>query len=259
MSHSSLPVVTVERVPSLIKDPDIPSPTIYGIPDFMASPNAGNMEDRLHVSGEDSSTRSPRPRRNSSVETTNNYDHHDSFVYRYWTTAYRVGCLVLLSISNVMFAFNMFLAVVDHIENMNAWRFVQELLQAFISLSCSIFAAIGIYSTWKTTPRDERKKLAIVALVGICIGLALQLFMVFFPFITGLETAPSTSYDIFTNWATKSDSAAGVIVVPLIVTVLLFSSVIITSVFRIVFMVRYDSQQRRVLQQSEHEVEMQNM
>jgi hypothetical protein len=238
------PVRTVERTGTQDEHQTSPhSPTVFGVTDFMASPGHFNSTQQtpLHEEADRS------PRRPSSVH----YDHYDSPTYQYLTTAFRVICIITACASSIMCAFNLLMLIVSHIETLSTWKFIQELFQSIISLTGVIFSYIAIYSTLFTVPRNKRKVLSIVSLIGFFIVICLQMFMVFFPFITGMETAPSVGLETFTKWNQKSKLVFDVIVVPLVITLLLGSLFSIIGGIRLFVMIRYDRQGQNVTRMSD--------
>lgn len=196
------------------------SPTVFGgIIDYMAESNetsATSLQDE---------------------QTLVLYDHYNSYAYKNWTTMFRIVCMITICVESIMAAFNILLLLVSHIESFNSWKFVQELLQAILSISGIMFCSIAIYSTWKTTHRDKRKTLAKISLVGIFICTCFQLFMVFFPFMTGIETAPSIFLDV---WNQKTRLTVEFIFVPLTMTLVLGFLLVCGGTCRLYVMITYD-------------------
>jgi uncharacterized membrane protein len=175
----------------------------------------------------------------ATFEQTNQSQSDRSVAYSRWTIAQKIICMMLTAMQTVLLAFSLFLLIVSHIEKLVVWNFVQELVNGVFYLGGTIFGWMSLYSTWSTVYRKKQSLYALIGLIGIVIVGICEMLLIFFPFIPGVDTAPNVTFDIFSKWYQQTDFQQ-VIIMPVVITGLLFGGAIISGVGRVVIMRRDD-------------------
>jgi hypothetical protein len=155
--------------------------------------------------------------------------------YTRWTTVLRIFCMMLTAMQTVLFAFSMFLLIVSHVEKIVVWNLVQELLDATFYLFGIVFCWMQIYSTFNNVTKHTQKYLSRIAVVGIFIVGVIEILLVFFPFIPGIDTAPQIPFDIYSKWY-QSVELTEIIIMPVVFKAVLFGGTTSAGIGRVIVM-----------------------
>lgn len=113
--------------------------------------------------------------------------------YHRWTTAFQVLAIFFFGYNFVVFNFSTFLFIFEYRALWRAGPFFEKLIRMYFVIGDFFFLFMAIHSTTRRMHLSKRKKLAFIGLAGFIVMFCLQVLLVFYQIIPGIQGSEATN------------------------------------------------------------------